>query len=807
MNSKIFSLVFSTFLLFLVVIGFSSRLFFIPPLGSLLNPFSGIVQSGKPDFIDNKIKVFKVAIQDEVNIYYDNRLVPHIYAKNTNDLFFTQGYVSAFLRLWQMDVSSRFSAGKMSEIFSGSNYLEFDRKRRREGILQSAQESLHLIEKDAETIQALTSYTNGVNAYINNLSYADLPLEYKIYDIPVEPWSNLKSVLILKGLSSTLTDYEEDLVMSKMILSLGDKNFNRLYPESVGNLTPIIGDATSEKNMQIQVKKPDYLDYSFFEKKSQIHPRSYNPNLGSNAWAISGEKSESGNVILAADPHLELTLPNIWLEMQIQCPDLSAYGVGIPGIPSILIGFNSDIAWGLTNGAEDVKDWYKMQISPDYKSYKSGDKWLSLNKRIDSIKRRDSFIFIDTVYYSQFGPIVYDNNFGKGDSHKDFSLKWELNNPSNDLKTFININKAKCSNDFIKAIKEHSIPVFNFVYATKEDTIGVFHQGKILNRHVGVGKFVFDGSKESANLYNYIPMDSLPHSINPISNYVVSANQRPTLLSYEYYFSGNFQETRAQKITQLLTKKSKMNINDMKNIQLDNTNVIAEEYLKPILKMINTQSLNSNQLKIYSRLSTWDYQHNLQDSVGYLYEQFLNYLTDITWDELQQYDFVRRAPNSRVLLEMIIKDPENIYFDRLGSNRIENSYDVVNEAFGVLLDNINTGMINQNMLWGSYNSVNFRSLGNMSELGMNNVATPGSPSSINATSNKWGPSWRMIVELGEKPKAIGIYPGGQSGNLASKYYQNSIIPWRDGTYFELNFYDNEKKIPKKKHMVWNFRKN
>jgi penicillin amidase len=160
----------------------------------LLDPFIGAVQNQEEKgLIVPQLIINHLELNDSVHVFFDDRKVPHIYAKNMDDLYFSQGYVTAYLRLWQMDFLSYISAGRLSEVFSKDHFLEYDRKVRRLGILDAAKKSLAFIEKDSETSKILSAYSKGVNAYINQLSYKTMPLEYKLLDYKPEPWSNLKS--------------------------------------------------------------------------------------------------------------------------------------------------------------------------------------------------------------------------------------------------------------------------------------------------------------------------------------------------------------------------------------------------------------------------------------------------------------------------------------------------------------------------------------------------------------------------------------------------------------------------------------
>jgi penicillin amidase len=384
--------------LILLTIILSYRLFNICPLGKFLNPFIGALQNTHDDdLINSNLEILDLELLDSVNVFYDDRKVPHIFAKNDDDLFFCQGYITASLRLWQMDFITYACAGRLSEIF-GDEYVDSDRTQRRRGLLEAATNSLELISMDAKTDSVLTAYTNGVNAYIDQLNYKKLPLEYKVLDYIPEHWTKLKTILILKYMGQVLSGYEEDISMTDLILMLDEKDFNALYPSFNTHVSSITDFNKQFKKENIkQIYKPDYLDNSFLFLNRSAVQENFNPKLGSNNWVVSGKKTKSGHTILCNDPHLSLSLPSIWLEMQLSSPSENVYGVSIPGTPSIIIGFNKDIAWGMTNGAIDVKDWYKLKLSDDYKRYKFDSLWKDLKYRVEEIKIRNRRSVFDTV--------------------------------------------------------------------------------------------------------------------------------------------------------------------------------------------------------------------------------------------------------------------------------------------------------------------------------------------------------------------------------------------------------------------------
>lgn len=779
----------------LLIAALSQQLFSIPPMGKLLNPFSGAVRNGESKHKKNVIKLEEEGLKAAVNIYFDQRSVPHIYAKNSDDMYFAQGYIAAQFRLWQMDFISDAAAGRLSEIL-GSRFLEYDRNQRRIGILFAAEASLKMIEKDSETLAALTAYSKGVNAYIKKLDYKNTPVEYKIMDYKPEEWSNLKTVLIMKNLTSTLTGYDDDLSMSGMMMALGEENFNKLYPSYFGPITPVMGEQKKVVNPDLVfTKKPDYLNFGFMAAGTTVNPSAYNPKLGSNSWAVSGSKTKSGFPILCSDPHLNLSLPAVWMEMQLNCPGTNVYGVSIPGTPAVIIGFNEDIAWGITNGADDVKDWYKLKITNDYKNYEMDGKWRKLESTVVEIKRKNQSSFYDTIYRAPQGPVVYDKSFaGNQGGLKNSALKWELHRPSNEFGTFIKLNKAKRYSDYKNAIANFSSPIQNFTFACKDNTIAINHQGKLARREAAEGRFILDGTRSRLLKRGYIPVDSLPGLLNPSSNYVLSANQHPTGKDYPYYYSGYYSEIRANRIQQLLASHNDLDIKDMEAIQLDNVNKFSLDALPILLDHVDLRGLNKDQLHKISTLHSWKGTYDFNDFNALLFEFWWKNIKEVAWEELKIFPFYTKVPDDYVLLNMIKNSPEGKYFYTPVSGKKENTTKIIT---GALIKAIATYNGNKNnSKWGAYNKINIMHLSNMDAFSKMNISSSGHPEAINAISKNWGPSWRMIVELGDRPKAYGIYPGGQSGNIGSPNYDDFLTDWTKGKYYELNFYMSQEEAQK-----------
>src|SRR5690606_672612 len=152
--------------------------------------------------------------------------------------------------------------------------------------------------------------------------------------------------------------------------------------------------------------------------------QNYASGVGSNNWAISGNKTQSRAAILCNDPHLALNLPSLWYEMQLQSDGVNVYGASLPGAPGIIIGFNDSISWGLTNNYRDVKDFYEIEIIDDSR-YRFDGKPIPFDKQFEIIPIKGKPDFIDKVNYTLHGPVMYDSSFPDPlQSGKSFAVTW-----------------------------------------------------------------------------------------------------------------------------------------------------------------------------------------------------------------------------------------------------------------------------------------------------------------------------------------------------------------------------------------------
>ena len=518
----------------------------VPPMGKLLSPFSGFWQNAPSTNTPNPSTIEASALLENGKVIYDDRMVPHIFTQNLKDALFIQGYITAQQRLWQMDISIRATVGRLSEIL-GSKTISRDKFQRRKGLLFAAENALKTWEQSPEDFELLSAYTKGINAFIKTLKPADYPIEFKLMNYQPEPWTNLKSAILIKSMALTLCSRESDIEATNALNVFGRETFDFLYPEYNPKQSPIIPENVLWNFDTVKIEKPSPVLIGAIPHRTYSKP---SPFAGSNNWAVSGTKTASGNPILCNDPHLNLTLPSIWFEVQLHTPEINTYGVSLPGFPGVVIGFNENISWGMTNASHDVLDWYQVKWANNERTkYLVDDQVKDIDFRIEKIHLKDGKSIVDTVRYTHWGPIVYESP-----SHPklDMAMRWVAHDPgSNEIKVLQNLGKAKNYNDYINGITAFHSPAQNIVFASREGDIAIKVQGNLPLKTKEQGRFVQDGSN-SANAWNgFIPTQHNPQIKNPERGFVSSANQHSTSPDYPYYYNGSFEDYRGRVLNRI----------------------------------------------------------------------------------------------------------------------------------------------------------------------------------------------------------------------------------------------------------------
>ncbi|MDB5281941.1 MAG: peptidase penicillin amidase [Bacteroidota bacterium] len=819
-----------------LVLALNSKIGVAPPFAKFLDPFRGFWQNAEKinGFKDEDYKL--PGLKDEVKVYFDERLVPHVFTKNDEDLYYMQGYITAKFRLWQMEIQTHNAAGRVSEIV-GEKALDIDRMQRRIGMGYGANAAEEYIAKDPESKKLIDAYCNGVNAYIKTLKPKDYPIEYKLLDYKPEPWTPIKVALLLKNMANMLSVFEYDIENANFVAKYGKDEFGKLYPDFIADEDPIIpkgtnwntsGTSSVDINGNV-IADMDTGKLSLHNSKSELFANAIQkPDeiTGSNNWAVSGTKTKSGKPILCNDPHLGLSLPSIWYEMHLVSPNINVYGATLPGSPAVIIGFNDSISWGVTNGGRDVRDWYKIKFKDDSRNeYEYNGQWLKAEKKVERYKVRGKADVLDTVIYTKYGPVVFDQNFGTADSKKNLAMSWTAHLPSNEFKTFYNLNRGKNYDDYIKALSTYTCPAQNFVFASRSGDIAIKEQGRFPIRNKGTeqGKYISDGSTAKDDWTSFIPAENNPTVKNPERGFVSSANQHPTDSTYPYYYPGLgvYENYRNRRINKLLAEGKDIDVDFMKKMQTDNFNLNAAEGLPVLLSLLDQTALNTEQKKIVSSLSVWDFYCSPNQVAPIYYEIWWNELRKLLWDEMLDAKVPMKQPSFYVTVGFLKNDSTSQFYDNVSTPQKETRADIVLQAFKKIeeilkkkeftevaepyeVDETYTKGDMKPHDWGTYKDTRVMHLAKIEPFSSMHIYNGGNLGIINATNTTNGPSWRMIVDEGAM-KAYVVYPGGESGNPGSAYYDNMVKTWAKGEYFEANFIKHGEDLGAKKLFVTTYK--
>ncbi|WP_259066412.1 penicillin acylase family protein [Mucilaginibacter sp. X4EP1] len=766
----------------------------IPPIGAFLNPSTGFWQNAESKNILATENLKLPGLLDKVIIRYDDNRIPHIFAKNDHDLYYAQGFVTARDRFWEMDIQTREASGRLSEII-GPKTLDLDRYHRRMGMVYGAENTLKGIMANPVTRVMVNAYTDGVNSYIHQLAPKDYPLEFKLLDYEPEEWKPINCAFLLKLMSETLAGGSDQFGMTNNLKRFGAKDVNDLFPDYPFNEDPIIPTGTKWDFKPLPIPKPS-ADF-MAQMTEGIKTKEITPGVGSNNWAISGDKSATGYPILANDPHLNLTFPSIWYQVQLSSPTVNVNGVSLPGAPCIIIGYNQSISWGVTNVDADVLDWYQVKFKDNTKNeYWYNNQWNKVKKRIEVINVLNQKPIIDTVLYTHQGPVVYetaDKKPAKGGENIPVgnALRWIAHDESNEFMCFHLLNRGKNYADYRKALTYFTAPAQNFIFASNDKDIAITPNGKFPLKFKDQGKFILDGSDPANDWQGWIPADQNPTVKNPPRGFVSSANQSSTDPSYPYYINWRFEQYyRGKRINDKLSAMHRANVDSMRIMQMDNYSILAQDVLPTMLKYLDTTKMSAQQISAFHIIKLWD-KHYAVNSIGAsIFDNWWNHFYGMVWDDkFTVKGTYLKYPSYDRTEKLLLTEPNSKWFDIAATSTKETCADIVAHSFYNAVDELvhKHGQPGPKWQWGFIKETYINHLANLPGFGTGIFAAGGRGGVINALRNGNGPSWRMVVQMGPNVKGYGVFPGGESGNPGSFYYDDMYTTWKNGQLNELLF--------------------
>ena len=762
----------------------------LPPLGRFLNPYEGALRSNDVDYWRDVPEL--PGLRAPVEVYYDERLVPHIYAATPADLYYVQGYVQAQHRLFQLDLTARSAEGRLSEVL-GERTREFDLTRRRIGGGQLASAMDSLWREDPASYTAAERYAEGVNAYIATLDPADYPIEYKLLDFAPSTWSPRHTALVAVAMAYTLNAGSDDVPATLIRERFGREAYDYLFPLRTPDDAPVIPAGTPfgktdtallEASRELATTPALLLGEATTRPSTGLEGAV--EGIGSNNWAVGPRRTASGAPLLANDPHLRLTLPSIWFESELHTEGMAVHGVSLPGVPGVTIGFNGDCAWGVTNVGQDVLDWREVIYTDAARTRHQTSAGTSapVRRRIERIRIRGEADLLDTVLVTSYGPVVYTED---GDARAGLAMDWlTLRRPSaSSLSAFLQLNVARTVDDYLAASRSYEWPAQNMVFANRDGDIALRVSGALPRQLPGQGEFVRGVGDRGVD--GYIDPLENPTAVNPPQAYVASANQISTAADYPYEYRGYFDHHRGRRINQLLANTTGATAEDMAAFQLDDYSLQAAEVAPVMLAGVARAGLSARALGMLAILEAWDYRYGPEAFAPVIFEAWLAEAARQTWDEFDELSLSggSMTPADWRLGRLIEEAPLSTWFDNRSTEPRERAADILAQSLTAVEARLDSLDQLGGYGWADENAPAVNHLARIPAFSRRGLRTGGRAGALNAINGDVGPSWRMIVDLAAPVRARVVYPGGQSGRPGHPHYDDFVDAWTEGRYYDV----------------------
>ena len=800
----------------------------------LMDPYSGVLKSlDVGETFSGRIKL--QGLKDRVVVVFDSNNIPYIFAESEEDAFYALGYLHAWYRLWQMDIQRRLASGRLSEII-GPETIDVDRFMRIVGLKRSAEKTAGWLMENHEAVyRLLAAYSMGVNQAISKMKSENrLPLMFKLLGYEPEPWSVADSILWAKYMAWTLTNFWYPLALTYLYIKLDPEDVNILWPVHPyfqDNVTVVPGSgAIDELSINVDpdilrglnwfeewatgldLKDPELsskLEYLLIEAMEMFGelPR----GIGSNNWVVSPGLSSTGYAMLANDPHLPLNLPSLWFIVGVKAGNYSVVGATLPGIPFPIIGSNGVVAWGLTNAQIGVIDFYLEKLDPgDPTRYYFNGEWLEMSQVKEVIRVKGGDDIELTINITVHGPIIAARD-GLAISFRWTGNAGFANDGSGVTRESIAayyMARARDLNDFTDALRFWDVPSQNIVYADIYGNIAVFVPGlfpvRVVALPTGVEVPVI-GSRSILNgtggyeWIGYVPYEHMPKSINPDRGYIATANQMNIGPYYPYFILGGWWDPggRAHRIHMLLDSKDMHGLEDMARYQSDVFDWYSYMVLNDLIDAVRDAD-DPRFSYVIDLLSRWDHlmlKDRVEPTIWWAWfsalqdAMFRSYLTDrgVT------YRFYP-PPSTVVWLIKNAKDSKwfSPSFEDVARESLSTALDRLEEMFGSDIGNWS---------WGKVHRLYLAHLSMIPELSRGPFPEDGGFGTLMNAPIPWdldmledpvyvrnGPSWRFLAVMSPQTpgcKIYGVYPGGQSGNPVSVFYDNYVDLWLTYRYIKL----------------------
>ncbi len=795
----------------------------------------GAVLTVRRSFPDVDGTIDLPGLDETVTVLRDGHGIPQVYADTPHDLFYAQGYVQAQDRFFEMDVRRHITAGRLSELF-GADTLDTDKAIRVMGWRQIAQRELDLLSP--ETLRALESFSEGVNAYIREHPPSQMSLEYTLLaatglDYQVEDWTPVDSVSWLKAMAWDLrTNMEDEVERALLSARLVPSRVDQLFPPyPYDRHRPVLERGAVVEGRFDPDARPRFAPVFPLADGAQaafgavaravaaVPPLvGTGDGVGSNGWVVDGEHSKTGMPILANDPHLAPMLPSIWYQMGLHCRELTSgcpydvAGFTFAGLPGVVIGHNRQVAWGFTNLGPDVTDLYLEKVRGTRYLFRGRYRPLASHDETVEIAGERPFTF--AVRRTRHGPLLSDvseqlstvgaNAPVSGDSPARgtgyaVALAWSALRPNRTADALFEINRATDWASFRAAASKFAAPSQNMVYADRDGHIGYQSPGLIpVRRPAHTGNWPVAGWTGRDEWRGFIPFEALPTATDPEEGFFATANQPVVGPGYPYRL-GEPQAFgyRSQRIVDLLRKGGTLSVDDMAEIQLDTRNGFAPELVPYLLDVDPGTSYYRQGQRL---LRGWDFTQPADSAPAAYYNAVWRHLLALAFhDQMPEDTWPEGGDRWFEVVRGLLARPNSEWWDDVDTTDVRESRDdVLEQAMRDARDELVRLQARDpsGWRWGHQHVLDLenQTVG-QSDVGLvrrllnrGGYELGGGTSIVDATGwtasegyqVDWVPSMRMVVSLRDLDESTWVNLTGASGHAFADHYTDQTELWASG---------------------------